>query len=177
MIERFAQALDLLHGMKPGIEADRGAPIQPGPKPVGQFRLRPVHRGEDRGDLGADLHAIAPVHEDPRFAGRDGAEPRRTREPREPGKPFVAGGDIFPLKAVGPRHQQGIEPLLHHQGAQGSQTGRTGRRIGRRVEALEHHAATRRRRRRRGSASKRAASCSVIAPASCSASVIVTARL
>ena len=82
---------------------------------------------------------------------------------------------------IRPRDKKGVNAGIGHRLSEGSEAGRAVIRTGRGGEALEHEVAFQLARRIRarfrfsGSASNNAANCSVMAPASCSTSVIVTA--
>src|SRR6056297_3544755 len=166
--------------MQPGIEPEPRAFAETVGDPVAGLRLRPGHGGEMGGiDLGADLNGVAAVDEDAGFPGKDYGKARRSGEAREPGEPVVAGGHVFALVGVGTRDHEGIEADLRHLLAESREAGGAVLRRRGRLEVLEAHEARFMpitRARARGSLSKSAASCSVIAPASCSTSVIVTAR-
>ena len=114
----------------------------------------------------------------PRDLLQDGAEAGRAREAREPGEPVVVGGHVFALVRVGAGDEVAVEPFGREFAAERLEARRPLFGGGRGLEGLEHQPALRMPKilaLARGSLSKSAASCSVIAPASCSTSVIVTA--
>ncbi len=175
----LADFRDLGFGMQPRIEADLGACVCVVLEPVGGFHLGPVHRREmAERDLGAHLHPVAAIDEDARDLGQGDAEACRSGEARQPPQPRIAGRDVLSLMRIGAGNDEAVEPRCGHGFAQRRQPGRAqfGARLHR--EILKHQIAfliPRKRARARGSLSKREASCSVMAPASCSTSVIVTA--
>ena len=201
--QRGGDAGDFIGAVQPGIEAhhafgqmfgDPGAGLHLGPGDGGEGGQ--VH-------LMLDLHAVAPVDEDARHIGQHDGKARRSGEARQPLQPFVAGGDIFALMDIRARHEETGQPLGAQVIAQAGKAPRPGGRVRGRLKALEHglhpffkypsgvhgpqaqkggggppYPARRSPALARffGSSSNNPASCSVMAPASCSTSVIVTAR-
>ena len=130
-------------------------------------------------DLLANLQAIAPVDEHAGHLLQCDAESGGTCEPRQPGQSRVMRRDIFALMRIGTRHKKPVQSGFAKRRPQRRQSRCACRWIGGFREVLEHQPTFRRLPRPvfRGSLSNSDASWSVIAPASCSASVIVTARL
>ena len=184
--------VDFAFDMQPGVKADDPPLGKLRAQPVGQPGFGPVNRGEVIGiDLRADLQTIAPVNKHARDILQRGAEPGRAGKARQPGKALVARRHPLALMGVAAGHQKAGQPLACHLA---TQCGKARRAIGGTrccLERLQHgrpfHGRSRytarltllmpmTRARARGSLSNRAASCSVMAPASCSTSVMVTAR-
>ena len=94
--------------------------LQPGTKPG----LGPVHRGKHIGHLFADLKPVAAIDEHARDVLRDGHETGRAGKAGQPGQPFIRRGDVFALMPVGARHEEGVQTVPCHFGAQGGEAWR-----------------------------------------------------
>jgi len=143
-------------------------------QPVRQPHLRPMHGRINVCYFRTDLHAVAPVDKHTRTVRQHSTKPSRPSKPREPSKPCVARGHVFALVHIGAGHQKLFfwTKILRGFGGWPPSAGAS-------WDKSHDYPALRipiTRARLRGSLSKRLASCSVIAPASCSTSVIVTAR-
>ena len=178
-VERGFNRRDLGGGVQPRVKA-HASPLGQGlAQPGAGLDLGPGHGGELGRNLILDLHPVAPVDEHPGPVGQRDAEPRRAGKAGQPGEALIAGGDIFALMRIGAGDEEPRQLFRHQFAAQRGQPGRTILRPGGGVKALIHQLAFRmplKRARARGSESNRLANCSVIAPASCSTSVMVTAR-
>ena len=198
-VQILAQCFQLARRMKPGIKPDHATLWELFAKPRSGLHVRPWHRRVVCCDLRLHLRAVTAVNKNTGNVFQRNTEPGGPGETGQPRQPLVMCGDILTLMGIRARHKKTVQVLSVQYGPQGRQPWRTLFRPSRNLKRLEHVSAllfllapniargasrasqpARRipmmRARARGLLSKSAASCSVMAPASWSTSVMVTAR-
>ena len=98
--------------MKPGVVAKLRTLAQILFEPLlGRVLYKMLDRKNLAVDLRVRLHRVAPIDEERCTVGQDHRRACRAGESRQPGKPFLARGQIFILLSVGARHHKTVEAV------------------------------------------------------------------